>query len=333
MVWVPAIQILEDPRGHKEWLPSRKADVEWKFWERYEAYLEGRMNWPRTVVRRLDEVTDDVLGRLEDPQREGAWDRRGLVVGRVQSGKTSTYVGLISKAADAGYKLVIVLAGLHNSLRSQTQVRLDEGFLGFDTQRRLQQGQPDHADGSGRAAGLQDPQRQSVDEQRRQRRLQSPSRTDAERDGRAARTPSSWSSKKNKSILENVTRWATTLRQVEDPATGRKVVRDVPLLVIDDEADNASVDTSRAREDLQRDENGAPNEDVRPSTINGQIRAAAGARSRRRPTSGTPRRRSRTSSASSMRSHPPMVRGCSHGASSSTSDHRRTTWVRRRYSD
>ena len=61
-----------------------------------------------------------------------------MVVGQVQSGKTANYTGLICKAADAGYKLIVVLAGLHNSLRSQTQLRLDEGFLGFDTQHGAQ---------------------------------------------------------------------------------------------------------------------------------------------------------------------------------------------------
>lgn len=56
-----------------------------------------------------------------------------MVVGHVQSGKTANYTGLICKAADAGYKIIIVLAGLHNNLRSQTQMRLDEGFLGYET--------------------------------------------------------------------------------------------------------------------------------------------------------------------------------------------------------
>jgi len=51
----------------------------------------------------------------------------------VQSGKTGHYTGLICKAADAGYKIIVVLAGLHNNLRSQTQMRLDEGFLGYET--------------------------------------------------------------------------------------------------------------------------------------------------------------------------------------------------------
>ena len=60
------------------------------------------------VVDGLDESTSDILGLLEDPLRADPWDRRGLVVGHVQSGKTSNYTGLINKAADAGYKIIIV---------------------------------------------------------------------------------------------------------------------------------------------------------------------------------------------------------------------------------
>src|SRR5207302_2917039 len=88
---------------------------------------------PPKAVRQLDDVSNQILSRLEDPLRTGSWDRRGMVVGQVQSGKTSNYTALICKAADAGYKLIVVLAGLHNSLRSQTQHRLDEGFLGLDS--------------------------------------------------------------------------------------------------------------------------------------------------------------------------------------------------------
>ena len=61
-------------------------------------------------------------GTFEDPTVR-PWDRRGLVVGHVQSGKTANYAGLADKAADAGYKLIIVLAGMHNALRQQTQRR------------------------------------------------------------------------------------------------------------------------------------------------------------------------------------------------------------------
>lgn len=56
-----------------------------------------------------------------------------MVVGHVQSGKTANYIGIVNKAADSGYRVIIVLAGTLNSLRSQTQERIDSGFLGFDT--------------------------------------------------------------------------------------------------------------------------------------------------------------------------------------------------------
>ena len=60
-----------------------------------------------------------------------------MVVGEVQSGKTSNYIELICKAADAGYKFIVVLTGTTNSLRAQTQLRFDEGFLGWDTRLNL----------------------------------------------------------------------------------------------------------------------------------------------------------------------------------------------------
>jgi len=121
---------LSNGEDHIAWLDAeRKKD--WTYWRRYSEYMETRIPW--TALDALDVSTDEVLSQLEDPTREGAWDRRGLVVGHVQSGKTGNYTGLICKAADAGYKIIIVLAGLHNNLRAQTQIRLDEGFLGFAT--------------------------------------------------------------------------------------------------------------------------------------------------------------------------------------------------------
>src|SRR6185503_2528925 len=78
-------------------------------------------------------VSDDILDLVGDPEREGAWSRRGLVVGDVQSGKTATYTAVTAKAADAGYRLIILLTGTLESLRRQTQERMDEGFVGFDS--------------------------------------------------------------------------------------------------------------------------------------------------------------------------------------------------------
>src|SRR5689334_22360621 len=128
--WVGRDGTLKDEVGHIAWLDaSRKRD--WRLWRRYRDWLEKDL--PGDAIEALDQSIDGILGLLEDPSRAGDWDRRGLVVGHVQSGKTGNYTGLICKAADAGYKIIIVLAGLHNNLRSQTQMRLDEGFLGYAT--------------------------------------------------------------------------------------------------------------------------------------------------------------------------------------------------------
>lgn len=122
-------QTLGNDVDHIAWLPMKRASVPWRFWDRYRLYMMERI--PEAAVESIDRVTNEVLERIEDPERAGAWDSRGLVMGHVQSGKTANYTGLICKAADAGYKVFIVLSGIHNSLRSQTQVRLEEGFLGY----------------------------------------------------------------------------------------------------------------------------------------------------------------------------------------------------------
>jgi hypothetical protein len=105
----------------KPWLSERKSNVKWQLWERYRAYIkENDGSFP---IGNLDDVTDKILDRCVNPMALGRWDRRGMVVGNVQSGKTANYVGLVNKATDAGYKLIIVIAGIHNTLRKQTQGR------------------------------------------------------------------------------------------------------------------------------------------------------------------------------------------------------------------
>ena len=120
-MWVGRDATLKDEAGHAAWLDTaRKKD--WRLWRRYREFMEKDL--AVRAVEALDRSTDSILELLEDPVRDGNWDRRGLVVGHVQSGKTGNYTGLVCKAADAGYKIIIVLAGLHNNLRSQTQMRL-----------------------------------------------------------------------------------------------------------------------------------------------------------------------------------------------------------------
>jgi Z1 domain len=264
-IYVPVVSTLDDMHDHYEWLSSRRGEIDWKFWERYQRYLEEESELPPQAMKRLDEVTDQILSRLENPQRPGSWDRRGMVVGQVQSGKTSNYTSLICKAADAGYKLIVVLAGLHNSLRSQTQQRLDEGFLGFDTQKR----------------GLFDPNnvRLGVGRLKGAKLYHAHSLTNSDDKGDfnlkvanqvnvmiGGADPVILVVKKNASVLKNLLKWATILQSSSKDGSHSQV-HEVPLLLIDDEADNASINTNPIL-----DENNNPDPEMDPSKINGLIR-------------------------------------------------------------
>lgn len=117
---------------------QRKRDLSWwtskKQLECDNYYLTNYMNYmkrslPSKVLDTINEDTDAVMNNLADPDLE-AFSRYGMVVGHVQSGKTSNYAALICKAADAGYRFIVVIAGGQNNLRDQTQKRLDEVFIG-----------------------------------------------------------------------------------------------------------------------------------------------------------------------------------------------------------
>jgi hypothetical protein len=260
-VWRSQDAWLESEEGHVPWLTAeRKKDC--RYWQRYREMQEASLPWQ--AVDGLDKSTDRILGMLEDPNRKGQWDRRGLVVGHVQSGKTGSYTGLICKAADAGYKIIIVLAGLHNNLRTQTQIRLDEGFLGFETNPNAE---------ALRLIGVGE-----IDQDPSIRPNYATNRTEkgdfiASNIRNLGVTPEAlpwlFVVKKNKTVLNRLLKWIRThVADATDPDTGRKVVTNRPLLIIDDEADHASVDTG----EQYIDEHGNVNEDYEPKAINGLIR-------------------------------------------------------------
>ena len=256
-----------DDKDFQAWVRATREKQTFEWWDRYRHWLGVRKRLPREVLEQLDRLTDDILDRLRDPQTPGAWDRRGLVVGDVQSGKTSNYMGLICKAVDAGFPLVIVLAGVHNSLRSQTQVRLDEGFLGFDTRLGLRGDQENQRIGAGAMPGAKLLIAHS---------LTSSSDSGDFRRGTAdgtqivpgGRDPVILVVKKRVGILENLIEWVGSVRGVDDDSVpGGKIIRDVPVLVIDDEADHASANTNEFR-----DEDGNIDEDANPTRTNELIR-------------------------------------------------------------
>ncbi len=256
---------LGDDIDHVEWLGEKRPNITWGYWERYKHWLKFVIGLPPNVVDELDNTTDDVLRRLEDPARPGEWDRRGMVVGHVQSGKTAHYTGLVCKAVDAGYRLIVILAGSDNGLRAQTQLRIDEGFLGFTM---------------GHGAGQQRGRRVGVGELHEfdNTALTPISLTTAAEEGDFKKAvaqglgivpggaqPLVLVVKKNSSVLKNLTNWVSAV--VGSNRDGIHKISNLPILVIDDECDFSSVNTKNTIYDFERQ--GVQGE---PTKINGHIR-------------------------------------------------------------
>lgn len=245
-----------DATDFKPWLRDAKIGglIDPYYWDRYRQLLVQK-GLPPGVVRATDEVTDKILDRLGDPRDLSSWSRRGMVVGHVQSGKTANYTGLVCKAADAGYRLIIVIAGIHNNLRNQTQARIDEGFIGRDTARlaSADRGKKHKIIGVGNFDQRHFPV----------------SLTNSIKDFNKATATTNTSQigsynvpvvlviKKNASTLKNLVEW---LRE-HSVSSGSEMVEQ-PMLLIDDEADNASINIKHGKDEIAR--------------INGQIRELLG---------------------------------------------------------
>jgi hypothetical protein len=102
------------------------------YWDDYERFLRDEKGWPASSITSLDETTTEVIERLSRPTRPEAKQTKGLVVGYVQSGKTANFTGVVAKAIDAGYRLIIVLTGTIEILRAQTQRRMDMELMGVE---------------------------------------------------------------------------------------------------------------------------------------------------------------------------------------------------------
>ena len=238
------------------WLNEKRANLDFAngFWGRYKEYLEIEKNFAPDVINKLDRLTDSILDNLFDPSLKITINKKGLVVGQVQSGKTANYTGLVCKAADSGFKLIIIMAGIHNNLRSQTQLRIDESFLGFDTQhtrafdqRSIQIGVGDPYFGPPIVAHSLTSSIEKGDFTQGAANALGLNFNTSE--------PIVAVIKKNPHVLRRIYQWLAA-QSSEDNELGR-VIRNKSLLLIDDEADNASINIS--------------NDPERQSSINGWI--------------------------------------------------------------
>ncbi len=228
--------IVDQRRPFSQWYPNARKNIKPFFADRYMEYLRDSVGFPEPVVNRIDEVTDKICSLLGNPHSDHAWDRRGMVVGNVQSGKTANYAAVICKAADAGYKLIVIIAGIHNNLRRQTQERVDAGFIGFDTTPGTNQHNPIGVGTIRDDAALRPiPLTDTFEDFNR-------AAFNKSKFGLAqTNVPGVCVIKKNKSTLEHLNRW------IDNQTSGRHagVLNRFPMLLIDDEADNASINTSK----------------------------------------------------------------------------------------
>lgn len=233
---------------YEPWLEAAKPDIKFYFWKDYYNHLLNDKHFDKDTSDSIDRVTDRIIDLCGDPRREGGWLKRGMVVGQVQSGKTADYIGVMTKAADCGYKVIVVLAGIQNTLRSQTQQRIDEGFIGKSMIESVDEnGRVSYQEqivGVGKTAGSRPYSVLSLTT------LQSDftgktARAIASMHGNADNTVYAAVIKKNPSSLKAIVKWM-------DKSMAKR-----PMLLIDDEADNASVN--------YRDSS-------TPTTINGLIR-------------------------------------------------------------
>ena len=213
------------------------------FWSRYKDYLINHSSISRISINLLDDVTlPDIMNCLGNPNDtlDKPRLRRGLIIGDVQSGKTATYTGLICKAADAGYKVVILLTGITENLRRQTQERIDEGIIGITLKKE---------------GKIEKYPRVGVGLDNKQIKATSVTSTLNDFVGNCNKITMSLANnslvlfviKKNVSVLQRLYNWLR--EQNIDPVKGYV---DVPMLLIDDEADNASVNTRKDETDPTR---------------------------------------------------------------------------------
>lgn len=234
----PGISHSLTKKGFKTWLDNeRESNASWDYSERYFKYLlkTGRS---QKVVDEISRSSLSIIKKMADPKSKNAVYSKGLVVGAVQSGKTGNFNAVINRAIDSGYVIVIVLSGIMEDLRSQTQKRIESDVIG------------EGADDSTQYTG-----KKGVGEIRRFGQLGDPSIiqvksiTSEQKDfGKTTKELDFTLNdkyvlvcKKNVSVLRNLIVW------LHDSLDQDKEKHNIPLLILDDEADNASLNNLGAK--------------------------------------------------------------------------------------
>lgn len=234
--------IMQSDEEGAGWLKEFRANGNcgFRLWNDYKKNL----TLPPSAIIEIDRTTDRMLDQLASPEMSGNWVRSGLVVGDVQSGKTGNFVGLINKAMDTGYKIILVLTGMYNDLRSQTQERIDKGAIGRITN-------PDDQFFK---------QVIGVGKYNKHPNILNLTSSKLKGDFGSQKTdiggvltsadPTIMVCKKNTSILSNILRLFA--QHGQKGIDGYPIIPNIPLFVIDDEADSASINTEYNKGEISK---------------------------------------------------------------------------------
>jgi hypothetical protein len=224
-----SVNTLTDTQDFESWYQGPTNDPT-SHWQLLTDILKRKASrpWTEEMVKSLDHSSSAVVAHLAPPKSQIPRTVKGLVLGYVQSGKTANFSAVISKAVDEGYKLVIVLAGMHNILRLQTQTRLQEEIVA-----------PKESACTTLTRVDENGDFRKVQDVRANRHL-------ASNDGFTLVVL-----KKNSAVLRNFNSWLGEATE--------ETLKQCSTLIIDDESDQASVNTNRPEND--------------PTSINEHIRA------------------------------------------------------------
>jgi len=234
----PGISHSLTKKGFKTWLnEKREKEITWDYSKRYFEHLK-KTGRSEKVVEETEDSSFSILGKMADPKSKSPIYNKGLVVGAVQSGKTGNFNAVINRAIDAGYEIVIVLAGIMEDLRSQTQQRIEKDVIG---EGKIDSGEPTGTKGVGkiRRFGVR-----GDDKVIQVKSLTSENKDFSKTVRKLDHTLNDkyvLVCKKNVSVLKNLIIWLhNSLEEGKDK-------HNIPLLIIDDEADNASLNNMGAK--------------------------------------------------------------------------------------
>lgn len=229
---------------HVEWLKNKSSEINWNQWNVYSDYLESEKKYNKETIEEIGKLADKIIDRLEDPHSDTDIKVKGLLMGEVQSGKTSTYMAVLHKAIDVGWRFIIVLSGMTDDLRFQTQQRINSDLIGYALSEKS-----DHQNCGIREAF---PKYNFVDFE---------ALTTLNKDFSVTQLSTVLKKqkdavyiavcKKNSRILNNLINWlGGDPNSSKRNADRREIATKIPCLIVDDEADQASPNTSKEDQDF-----------------------------------------------------------------------------------